>query len=266
MKKKLLITMGCSFTEGVGCYDYSKMSSLVKYTELNTKERVQQLSNFHELGWPNLVGKELGFDKVINIGLAGSSNREQFYRFMGFIFPKLSSLKQEYETYLIWLMTEPSRFSFASENKFVTFIPNNKHLFSLPKAYMEDYIRLNFSPVKEQSFLMQQSEVIFKSLGINYIFSSWNKSFTTIHSIFSSDRLLTPYPHFFNFNFNSDCMSKVCRHPNDKGYKRLAIEFLELINFYHPDFNVGYPKDNFSWIFLGRDAKGEVSKYLFFEK
>ena len=80
MKPKLLITLGCSWTEGVGCYVpsvYYNASTAVTFNDIEpliSKYHDKNKKNFHEFGWPNRLGKKLAFDKVINLGVGGSSN------------------------------------------------------------------------------------------------------------------------------------------------------------------------------------------------
>ena len=50
MKPKLLITLGCSYTSGIGTSD-----------------------PYHHM-WSRQLGIKLGFDKLINLGKAGASN------------------------------------------------------------------------------------------------------------------------------------------------------------------------------------------------
>ena len=63
MKKKILITMGCSLTEGLGCYDLNKIrpeeiveSNKRKYPLLNDEEYLYQRNLFHNNGVQNSGG------------------------------------------------------------------------------------------------------------------------------------------------------------------------------------------------------------------
>ena len=124
MKKKLLITMGCSYTEGVGCYDVDKMSKSVHYALLPREEEIIQRKNFHRLGWPNRLGKKLGYDKVINLGLGGSSTSGQVKQFFEKHVDKDLS---EWDVLIVWLLSEPSRISFYKNGCIENFCPSDSN-------------------------------------------------------------------------------------------------------------------------------------------
>ena len=92
MKKKLLITLGCSCTEGVGCYDLSINPEKLTYLKLPPKELRLTRQRFHRLGWPNRVGRKINADKVLNLGVGGSSNSAHLKLFDDPPTPKLSTL------------------------------------------------------------------------------------------------------------------------------------------------------------------------------
>ena len=73
-KSKILITLGCSYTEGVGCFDVDLMEkyNTTDYNSLPREQLLIQLDKFHKDGFPNKLGKLLNYDKVINMGLGGS--------------------------------------------------------------------------------------------------------------------------------------------------------------------------------------------------
>ena len=66
MKKKVLITIGCSFTEGVGCYDYTKLPTGKSVNDLSDTEFSKyygsQLDNFLEGSWGTQLAKLLNYD------------------------------------------------------------------------------------------------------------------------------------------------------------------------------------------------------------
>lgn len=265
MKKKLLITMGCSLTEGAGCYDYSKMSQLVQYYKLPKEENIYQRKRFYELGWPNRVGKKLGFDKVLNIGLGGSSNLVSLNRFLGLIAPQIKLLKQDYEIFVIWMMTDPARFSFSGKGRFVNFHPSgidSKH--SLPQAYIKDSITSNFFPEIDQAYIIRISELIFKSFDLNFIFTSWNDTFINLQENFYSPYFLTPYPYHLWGGFPPELRSKVCKHPNEEGYEKIAVDMFNLLIEFHPNFRVGPDKDTVDWDYIDDiDNDRHIYPYIF---
>ena len=102
MKPKLLITLGCSWTEGIGIYDTKldpKTNKIIYSIDIN---------KIHELSWPNRVGKKLGFNKVINLGEGKGSHSSQVKKFYEYV--KNQNFR-DYDVLLIFLMTDPIRIS-----------------------------------------------------------------------------------------------------------------------------------------------------------
>lgn len=246
MKKKLLITLGCSLTEGEGCYDYSNMDEMVPFHLLRPDLSKYQTARFHKYGWPNLLGKSLGFDKVLNLGLRGTSNQVHLNRFVGIITPQIKSLKENYDLYLVWFMTEPSRFSFSGPRNFFNVNPTQQRS-EIEKAYLIDSVKHKFAPIKDQAFLMASSEIIFNSLGVKFIFCSWNRSFPEVYRYFESPNYLSPHPDYIRISSDPALFSKVCTHPNEEGYKFISNQIEELIRKFHPSFIVGDPKKHIAW-------------------
>jgi hypothetical protein len=255
MKKKLLITMGCSMTEGDGCYDYNINPGMVLYGELPLRERLITLERFHKYGWPNLVGKEVGFNKVINLGKGGSSNCLQLKLFVDKIVSKIQNLQREYDVYLIWMMTEASRFSFYTDNSIMKFQPSavgkKPYSHKMDHAYLMDLPEVKVGPIREQVHLMKLAQFMFDSLGIKYVFTSCTEQFNDVYSYFKSPNFLSPEPHFIELPLKSELFSRICYHPNEEGYKLMAKGIIWLLKKFHPSF-VSEPVDNFQWSWEGQ--------------
>jgi hypothetical protein len=76
MKKKLLITLGCPLTEGVGCYDTATippdMVNMLKHEKFSEVYDMNR-ERFHKFSWPSYLQKQLNYDFLINLGLGASS-------------------------------------------------------------------------------------------------------------------------------------------------------------------------------------------------
>ena len=109
MKTKLLITLGCSYTEGVGCYDPSVLNDeklplgVGRGFEVYTKS----LDRFHNFGWPSRLQKKLQYDSLWNIGHGGASNSETAKRWMELFGDK--NLSEEYDVLVLWMVTYAER-------------------------------------------------------------------------------------------------------------------------------------------------------------
>jgi len=239
VKKNLLITLGCSLTEGVGCYgDISDHPSKL-YNFLKGTERKRVVDRFHEFGWPNRVGRKLGYDKVLNLGNGGSGNSLHLKLFVDKIVPKLDQIKKDYKVFVIWLMTDPTRFSFYTDKHIKPFMPafqpNNKYM---AEGYLKDLPEFNIGPAREQVFLIKLSEFMFKSLDITAAFSSWSPSFNYVHKLYKSQNFLTPIfsPNMFQMEDHHISSMPDCGHPNEDGYEAIADDIVKYIKKYRPEF------------------------------
>lgn len=231
-------------TEGVGCYDYSIIdpSKKLEYREIGP----EHYPRFHEFGWPNRVGKKLGFDKVLNLGAGGSSNSAHLKIFLGIIPPIFDDLKTKYDIFLIWMMTDPLRMSYAAEDKIMNINPKFMRN-DVETGLMKDIVRYKLVPEKEQVYNMMYGEFIFRSLNIDYLFTSWSKNFPEIYRLFESNNYLSPEPDLIPNSSLPEHRSKICKHPNEVGYELMANLIVERINKYHSRFVMGPPREIIEW-------------------
>jgi hypothetical protein len=122
MRKKILITVGCSLTEGVGCYDYSHLPVDVDISTLspmeNRKLYENNLDNFLKGSWGTQLQKKIGYHTHINCGIGSSSNSHQLKNFMDTM--HLWDI-DESDVLVIWLMTFNHRFSFYNGDSPTTY-------------------------------------------------------------------------------------------------------------------------------------------------
>lgn len=256
MKPKLLITLGCSWTEGVGCYDppisYDPRKELskdeIEYQVLN--HYAKNRNRFHEHGWPNKVGMELGFDKVINLGVGGSSNSAHLKILYEFIEDNDIS---EYNILIIWLMTEPIRFSFYINGKVKNFQKHYIDFYQTKSKLMDEYINeiedINLDPILEQKFYLKTLENFCISNNIDLITTSWNPSYRFLFKIYNSNTYLHKSPRLMKPPIKVDENGNLtnysfCRHPNENGYKWIANEIISGIKKNHPKWYMSIKNPN----------------------
>lgn len=118
-KKKLLISLGCSFTQGNGIY---KRIPNIKNIKQDTKEfdELESSSNYDMLylGWPSQLQELLNIDFLINFGKGGSSNAESVRRLVDSIG---NHSFDEYDVTIAFLVTFPHRIGFYKNLQPVTF-------------------------------------------------------------------------------------------------------------------------------------------------
>jgi hypothetical protein len=263
MKKKLLITLGCSCTEGVGCYDLNINPDKITYLKLPPKELRLTTNRFHELGWPNRVGKKINAHKVINLGVGGSSNSAHLKLFVDKIVPQLPKLQEEYEIFLIWMMTDSSRFSLYTKQEILLFNPVavgllNIHL-PMEKAYLETMDEMKIGPAREDIFYIKMSEAMFSHYNIKPVYTSWCVSFETLYDYYQTDSYLMPSPHHLMPYLTTEdarYISKVCDHPNEEGYELWANKIVQALEIHHPEFVKGDKVEQFSSEWLGWTSYG----------
>jgi hypothetical protein len=225
-KPKLLITLGCSFTEGVGCYSdesiewYNSKKDKLNEPEIFTILRSKNYERFRNNGWPFLLSKKLKFNKLINMGFGGSSTSGQLKRF----FEKYDEFELEkYDTTIIWLLSPSARFS--------KYINQTISDISIYDRIANSYHRLatNTDYTLEQIFTMRCMIELCKSYNINLYFDSWDyhtkDSISTICSKYSQLKYILN--HYLNISgidsiHSTNVYKSICDHPNQQGYKEMT--------------------------------------------
>jgi len=235
--KNTLVTIGCSITEGQGCWgNYKKLINT--QNELHTQKE-KYLDRFREFGWPNLVGKKLGFDKVINLGKIGSSTSGQLKHFMEIDFEKNQNI------YVIWMLTEPTRFSFYSNGMIKDINPGNES--ELGSAYLNSINNVILDACMEQLFYVKCMREICENRGFKLLITYWNTaSIFTQRFDETNDNYLFDKPKNI-YPIKNSCFSMVDGHPNEKGYFYMSEKIVEQILKYNNNFKVGTSKDNIDY-------------------
>lgn len=244
MKKKLLITMGCSFTEGVGCYDPSTIPSdmvdrmkhpKVEEVYINNKKR------FHEFSWPSHLQKLINYDALINLGFGGSSTSGNVKVWFEKYYDK--NFTDEFDVLLIWLLPAPSRFSFYRSGSIMNINPAlnknvyNVHSYDLGKEYAKFIDDVELDPILEQIFYLKVMEEHFKSKKFNFLYSTFDnerhKFFEKLHN--SEFRMVFEENLFPNFEKHPEMKSLICDHPNELGYKYISEQIFNWIQKNKPE-------------------------------
>jgi hypothetical protein len=244
MKKKLLITIGCSFTEGVGCYDPKTISytseDKIKYKKIEdvyfpNKER------FHKYSWPSVLQKYINYDILINLGFGGSSTSGNLKVWFEKYYNK--NLSDEYEVLIIWLLPIPSRFSFYRNSTVTNINPvmehnnYNTHTYNLGSEYIKFIDNIDIDPILEQIFYLKimEEHCLFKNYKFLYLTVDYTHS--TLFEKFHDTKNMMKFTHsiFPNFNSNPSMKSLICEHPNELGYEHIAKELFNWIKNNNPE-------------------------------
>ena len=230
MKKKLLITMGCSFTEGVGCWNLEQLPpnfsiNHPKYREIFNLHR----SYFHQFGWPNRLGMKMGYDLVINLGLGGSSTSGQVKQFFEKYVDKDFS---DYDVVIVWLLTEPNRLSFYKNNKIFNISNNDKVIFESYIKFLSNSNNMDSDFIDEQLFYRKVIESTCKLKSYNFItFHAFQNEYSDLLT-----RKLNNINTHSDIRLESDILpklnyiSKICNHYNEVGYEMVANSMYDWIS------------------------------------
>jgi len=274
-KPKLLITMGCSLTEGVGCYDPNDIPSDInidrstfseQYHKLSLDIEYKNLARFHEKGWPNKLGKKLNYDRVINLGYRGSGTSGQLKVFMEKYYDQYF---EEYDVFLFWYLSEPSRISFYIQNFVFHIMPTWISPFetNLERSLSQEYLKLidiDHDTILEQLFYVRT---------MNEICLNRNWNFLVHHSDISQRDIFRQYDNKCKYYLNDDnkfyslndmmsdnkdyYTSPICSHPNENGYELIAEIFYQQIKKYYPHLINQNKVENFTWEWNGEPKKWE---------
>ena len=260
MKKKLLITMGCSYTEGVGCYDKSTIPPGITRNNVDYSIDVfpdrynkPNKDRFHKFGFPNQLGKKLNYDKVINLGLGGSSTSGQLKQFTEKYLDKDFS---NFDVFIFWFLSEPSRLSFYADyqikNTMVTYDENLDGL--LERGYVNMIKDIVIDPLLEQIFYIRMMEQICQNKGYELVISHSDYELNEkIQKKFKSELHLETNGENIMNNITGveELMSPLCTHPNEKGYDLIAQRIYNIIEQHRPHLINTNKVDNFEWIWDG---------------
>lgn len=253
MKPKLLITMGCSMTEGVGCYDLNNMGGYSQYNKMPQPYYGIQFKNFHKLGWPNKLGRKLGYDKVINLGQAGSSTSGQLKIFYENI---STNFFEDYDVLVFWLLTEPSRFSFYINGKIKGYTLSNSELNEMELAYISELKDINFDPLLEQIFYVKIMEEICENRNWGLLTTHWDMYVGKFYKKLYKTKTHLTEETYDILSEDINHKSPFCGHPNELGYEHISQAFYDKIKLNHPQYINPNPNQNeLDWIHMGNPIK-----------
>lgn len=254
-KPRLLITIGDSLTEGTGCYDLelikkhniTQQDNYYNYNNPYNKKFEEFYNNsiegFHELGWPNKLGKKLNYDKVINIGASGSSTSAHLKLFVEKILPKNLS---KYDVLVIWMLTDSQRISFYTNGKITGFNAGTE----LHNEYVNTSSDIFYDSTLETIFYIKCMEEICKNNNFDLLITAFGRpAFNQIRSMYDSKYYMKENDGELTFLCSLDAsqMSSICQHPNEFGYEIFSENMFESIQKYNPNFINKNKVNKFEW-------------------
>lgn len=235
----LLITIGDSWTEGVGCYDPELLPKFFD-EKLDLQDMYLQSrhgGHFGRGGWPIQLAKMLNCD-VINIAEGGDANSSSAKRLIQ-EYPELDSITKNYKKVtVLWLLTSPDRFGFYHRKSINNYLPDTSPT-AISKAYYKD---VNIDPLDsllEASFYLRTVYWYCKAKNFNFIYGS---AFTNIEPL----NEVCDLPGNIHSHIINNCMTRYldnkdesiwahCWHPNNKGYFIIAQALYSILTSHFKD-------------------------------
>lgn len=241
-----LVTLGCSFSQGDGCYDlslgwpkkengeydipksypYDKKDFMIEFRERN----INKMFNQNSIGAN--IQKRFGYEKYLNYAFGGYSNLSQFFRF-------LNNLPTEDNVTIIWQLTFYHR-RMQVIGKFA--VDAGLHcdwISQRRKENMENH-KLSFQQLDDSDryetlLYIDALNNICKERGWNLLVWSWVKDEYKRLQILGKrvKDIIIPFDNPLDGIEQAPqeyhCVLPWDGHPNEKGYKLIANQLCDII-------------------------------------
>lgn len=251
-----LITLGCSFSSGEGCYDMDLYNSYKVSNFDELPESYYQKNKEYCL--KNSIGRhiqnEFGFRDYYNYAHAGSSNLSQVFKFF-------NTLPPDGDNTVIWQITmfdrKPMPHSYMLDD---SYLKQNK--------WVNEYYREVLTKLNTNGRSIEENEIMEVSLYINILkefcrAKNWN-FYIWFWNNGNDKKMIQDFPNFrdivipFGVPSLNTLKSYVKitgdNHPNEEGYKKVANNLIKSIRENFPNFRE--PKETpISFKSIGREIR-----------
>lgn len=236
MNKKLLITIGDSWTEGVGSYP---IHILKKYgnppvfhfrpnpdmTDVNYQKEYWKNNS-----WCNLLAKKIKYD-LVNLGRGGSANPTISKLFYEHVYQ--NTFNQYEKILVIFLLSSPIRISFYKNGDHIDMnLYDISHLhenfYPFCKFFLTDIQNDYRDMCLESTYNVRSVEALCQAKKFDFFYGT---AFSDINDIYH-DRKNCINPENISCFANllqKDEIAK-CNHPNEKGYFKIANVMYDELN------------------------------------
>jgi len=224
----LLITLGDSWTQGVGCYEPELKQKMLN-DELTRQELfLASFNRFAEHSWPVHTARHLNAE-VKNLAMGGDANSASVKRL-------LMGKHDQYINYqnvvVVFLMTDPARFSFYNSvdapGLIQSFMPGSPHPGheQFLGHFLEHCLHHPDDEILEMVFYLKVVEHFCKAQGYHFYYgSAFYKDMKKFHGVYPKSRALIHPDHSCiaeMVELDSILMSDICHHPNEHGYQKIG--------------------------------------------
>lgn len=215
----LLITLGDSWTSGVGAYEpiiRQMYGNPPIIPENAPKHHYDMLFNyFLKNSWGKLLTEKLKWE-LINQAAGGMSNPGTAKFFYNNV-PNTLNYKR---VVVIWMLTDPARLGFFSNKLITNFTP------SMGEIYEVCFNKIMFTDedfFNETCFYLKAMESFCKINNFEFYYASAFSDITPIADLYGRDNLLHGNFKSYKKILKSSDLAP-CGHPNETGYKKIADE------------------------------------------
>lgn len=234
-KDNLLITIGDSWTEGVGCYDPELLSRYLEgKIDMPTMYSRSQNNGFFSRGsWAMHLSEKLDCD-LINMGKGGASNSATAKYLIQNYHSKVSKITKRYKKVnVIWLLSVPERFSFYSNQELRSYRHDTSE--KIAKVYYSEVLRDPLDPLLETSFYLRVVDWYCKANSFNFIYGSAFTRMQDLHNIIHIEgsnihQYVTVECISHYLDHQDDIYWAPCRHPNNAGHIKMSEHLFDIIN------------------------------------
>jgi len=222
--KKLLITLGDSWTHGVGNYDPTALENfedgLIDGNKLYTISA--QKDCFYPNAWPTDLSRKLEYD-LLNLGQGGDSNSATAKRFICDFDEKNTLDLSKYESItVLWLLSDPFRFSFYSNHRLKSWHASSTD--EILKWYIIDVHKTELDGWLETKYSLKSVENYCKNKNFNFLFGSAFTDILPLETIYRNERNIhnrITRKKVSEF-LNAKKYWAHCGHPNKEGHLKIA--------------------------------------------
>jgi hypothetical protein len=226
MNRRLLITLGDSWTLGSGVYTEETHQKYKQNNRVYHPFSDEDRKLFDKYNWGRVLSNKINADNI-NLAIGGGANSGTAKHFLN---GPYENLLQKYDDVIvIFLITEPTRFSFYDNGCTKNFIA--KYSDNIP--FVEEYIKNVLSDVKrdgalETAFYLKAVESFCAANNYHFFYGS---AFVDLRAIdpyfYRHDKVVHNYS---GFNGASVCFDSLltpdmlapCDHPNKLGNEFIA--------------------------------------------
>lgn len=234
MKKKLLITIGDSFTEGVGCYDPVLLEKYIKNEITMEDMYIPSQPRYKQYAWPTYVAKNLNYD-LINLATGGMANSAMAKTL---IKNQFDNLLEKYQNVIVILMlSDPGRISFYKQGQVSSIIPNTDVPDDL--ELYQHYLKFINLPevdfVMETAFYVKAIESFCRANQYNFIYGSFVWNIEEMSMFYNTNQNIHKYLYkeaprsLIQLLGKNNNFYAVCGHPNESGHKLIGNKITKVL-------------------------------------